>query len=338
MKSLHLGVAIFTVALTLGLSNQANARGADAGSTISNTASVDYTVGTVSTTTSSNTVNVTVAEILAVEVTAPASALQVSPGQTQRALRFRVENIGNGPEAFALSLNSNLGGDDFNPTAASPEIYLDNGDGLVGAGDTPYQPGVNDPLLNEDDFVWVIVVHNIPTTATDGENAYVTLTANARTNTGAGTPGLVYPGDGEGGTDAVVGQRAPGVGSASETEQGEYIVEAVTITANKSQTVTDPFGANRPLPGATIRYSVAVNAVGSGTATTVVFTDNIPAGTDYVAGSLRLNGAPLTDAAADDAGVYEAAPTPRVRVTIGNLAQADGTRTIEFDVTIRTAN
>jgi uncharacterized repeat protein (TIGR01451 family) len=335
MKSLHLGAAIFTVALALGLSsNQANARGADAGSTISNTASVDYTVGTVTTTTSSNTVNVTVAEILAVEVTPPASPLPVAPGQTQRALRFRVENIGNGPEAFAFTVNSNLGGDDFDPVASSPAIYLDDGDGVVGAGDTPYQPGVNDPVLNEDAFVWVLVVHNIPTTVTDGQNALISLTANARTNTGAGTPGLVYAGAGQGGTDAVVGERSPGVGAASETEQGEYEVEAVTVTANKTQTITDTFGASRPLPGATIRYSVAVNAVGSGTATTVVFTDNIPAGTEYVAGSLRLNGTPLTDAAADDAGVYEAAPTPRVRVTIGNLAQSDGTRTIEFDVTI----
>jgi uncharacterized repeat protein (TIGR01451 family) len=333
MQSLRFGAAIFTIALAFGLSsNQASARGADAGSTISNTASVDYTVGTVTTTASSNTVNVTVAEILDVVVQAPASALPVAPGQTQRMLRFRVENTGNGPEAFHLVLNSNVAvGDDFDPVASSPSIYLDNGDGTFGAGDVPYQAGVNDPLLNEDQPVYVFVAHDIPTTVTDNQHAFVTLTANARTGTGAG--GTVFAGAGQGGTDAVVGANG-----ATDTEQGEYTVEAVTVTATKSQTITDQFGANRPLPGATIHYSVAVNAVGSGTATTVVFTDNVPAGTDYVAGSLKLNATALTDSADADVGVYEATPTPRVRVTLGNLQQADGTRTIEFDVLIKTTN
>jgi len=337
MQSLRFGAAIFTIALAFGLSsNQASARGADAGSKISNTASVDYTVGTVTTTAASNTVEVTVAEILDVVVQAPASALPVAPGQTQRMLRFRVENTGNGPEAFHLVLNSNVGSDNFDPVASSPAIYLDNGDGTFGAGDVPYVAGTNDPLLNEDQPVYVFVAHGIPNSVTDGQHAYVTLSADARTGTGA--PGTVFAGAGQGGTDAVVGQRSPGVGSASDTAQGEYTVEAVTVTATKSQTVTDQFGANRPLPGATIHYSVAVNAVGSGTATTVVFTDKVPAGTDYVAGSLRLNSTALTDGVDADAGVYETTPEPRVRVTLGDLGQADGTRTIEFDVLIKPTN
>ncbi len=332
MQSLRFGAAIFTIALAFGLSsNQASARGADAGSKISNTASVDYTVGTVTTTAASNTVEVTVAEILDVVVQAPASSLPVAPGQTQRMLRFRVENTGNGSEAFLLTLNSNLPSDAFDPVAASPSIYLDNGDGIFGAGDVPYQAGVNDPVLNEDGFVYVFVAHNIPTTVTDGQDGSVALTAASRT--GTGTAGTVFAGQGAVGTDAVVG-----TSTATQTAQGTYTVEAVTVTATKSQTVTDQFGANRPLPGATIHYSVAVNAVGSGTATTVVFTDNIPAGTEYVAGSLRLNAATLSDGADADAGVYETSPTPRVRVTLGNLLQADGTRTITFDVLIKTTN
>ena len=332
MQSLRFGAAIFTIALALGLSsNEARAVGADAGSTISNTATVDYTVGTVTSTTSSNTVNVTVAEILNVAVGAPASATPVAPGQAGQRLRFRVENTGNGSEAFLLTLNSNVTGDAFDPVAAAPSIYLDNGDGVFGAGDVPYVPGTNDPLLNEDGFVYVFVAHNIPTTVTDGQDGFVTLTAAART--GTGTAGTVFAGQGTAGTDAVVG-----TSTATQTAQGIYSVEAVTVTATKSQTVTDPFGASRPLPGATIHYSVAVNAVGSGTATTVVFTDNIPAGTDYVAGSLRRNGTPLSDATDADIGEYEATPTPRVRVRVGNLQQSDGTQTITFDVLIKTTN
>ena len=98
------------------------------------------------------------------------------------------------------------------------------------------------------------------------------------------------------------------------------------------------FRSNRALPGATIHYSVAVNAVGKGTASTVIFTDKIPAGTDYVAGSLRRNGSPLSDATDVDIGEYETTPTPQVQVRIGNLQQSDGTQTITFDVLIKTSN
>jgi len=332
MQSLRFGAAIVTVALALGLSsNEARAVGADAGSTISNTATVDYTVGTVTTTASSNTVNVTVAEILNVAVGAPAAATPVAPGQAAQRLRFRVENTGNGPESFLLTLTSVVTGDDFDPVAAAPSIYLDNGDGVFGAGDVPYVPGTNDPLLNEDGFVYVFVAHNIPSAVTDGQDGFVTLTAAART--GTGPAGTVFAGQGAAGTDAVVG-----TSTGTQTAQGIYSVQGVTVTATKSQTVNDPFGGNRALPGATIHYSVAVNAVGSGSASTVIFTDKIPAGTEYVAGSLRRNGSPLSDATDADIGEYETTPDPQVKVRIGSLQQSDGTQTITFDVTIKTTN
>ena len=75
-----------------------------------------------------------------------------------------------------------------------------------------------------------------------------------------------------------------------------------------------------------------MNAVGSGTATTSVFADNIPAGTTYVPGSLTLNSGALTDVADGDVGAYEATPQPRVRVQLGNLTQASGSQTIQFAV------
>jgi hypothetical protein len=77
-----------------------------------------------------------------------------------------------------------------------------------------------------------------------------------------------------------------------------------------------------------------VSATGSGTAGASVFSDNIPASTTYVPGTLRLNSAALSDGADVDAGEYQAAPTRRVRVQLGNLTQASGSQTIEFAVTI----
>jgi hypothetical protein len=66
-----------------------------------------------------------------------------------------------------------------------------------------------------------------------------------------------------------------------------------------------------------------------------VFTDAIPANTTYVAGSLRLNTAALSDAADADAGAFSAAPAPgSISVSLGDLTAAAGPQAIEFTVTI----
>ncbi|MEI9849934.1 MAG: hypothetical protein WDN24_02545 [Sphingomonas sp.] len=56
-----------------------------------------------------------------------------------------------------------------------------------------------------------------------------------------------------------------------------------------------------------------------------------PPGTDYVPGSIRLDGTALTDAADADAGSFDGAG---VRVALGDVA-APATRRIEFQVKIQ---
>ncbi len=100
----------------------------------------------------------------------------------------------------------------------------------------------------------------------------------------------------------------------------------VTVTAVKTQAVVDQLGGARPVPGARINYSIAVNATGSGTATNAVFTDNIPANTTYVPGTLRLNSVALTDAATPMTrlrGSLRATPAARVRVALGTLTAGE---------------
>jgi len=334
VKSFRFSALSGAVALALAFSaNHAHAVGVAAGTPIDNTATVDFTVGTVTSTASSNTVQVVVAEILDVDVTAPSAQTQVAPGATGKVLSFRVDNLGNGSEAFLLVANNSVAGSAFDPIAASPAIYIDSGGAPGGTPDVfdstdiPYVPGGNDPLLIADGHVYVHLVNNIPTTAADGNLGRSTLTATART--GSGAQGTVINGGGTAGTDAVVG-----VTHALDLAQGEYIVQGVTITVTKSQAVVDQFGGAHPLPGARINYTIVVNSVGTGTAATAVFADNIPAGTLYVAGTLTLNGGPLSDLTDVDAGAYETTPQPRVRVQLGNLSQSSGTQTIQFAVLI----
>lgn len=306
-----------------------HAAGTPAGTSIQNTAEVSYTLGSTTTSATSNTSSVTVAEIIDAVLTIAAPTVQVAPGATNEGLVFTLTNTGNGTETFNLTaLSAGVVGDDFDPTLAAPSIYFDtDNSGDFSAGDLAYNPGVNDPLLLADASIRLILVNDIPNTAVNGNRGRSQLTAAAAS--GAGTPGQSFGLVGDGGVEAVAGTTG-----GDAVLFGEYLVGDVLVTAVKSQTILDQFNGARPLPGARITYQIVVTASGSGTALATGFSDLIPANTTYVAGSLELNGAPLSDGADADAGTFVSAPAPQVRVTLGDLSGASGPQTIEFAVTI----
>jgi uncharacterized repeat protein (TIGR01451 family) len=305
-----------------------HAAGTPAGTSIQNTAQVSYTLGSSTATASSNTSSVTVAEILDAVLTIAAPSVQVSAGATTEELVFTLTNTGNGTEAFELTaLSAGVVGDDFDPTLATPAIYFDtDNSGDFSGGDLPYN-GSNNPVLAADASVRLIVVNDIPNTAVNGNRGRSQLTAAAAT--GAGDPGESFGLVGDGGVEAVAGTTG-----GDAVLFGEYLVADILLTAVKSQTILDQFAGARALPGARISYQIVVTASGSGTAAATNFSDLIPANTTYVAGSLELNGAVLSDTADGDAGTFVSAPAPQVRVTLGDLSGASGPQTIEFAVTI----
>ena len=322
--------AALAAALLLGAPAIAFAAGTPAGANIQNTAQVSYTVGGVSTTATSNTTSVLVAEILDVVVTIASPTTSTAPGAVQQELVFTVTNTGNGTETFNLSaLSAGVVGDDFDPILSTPAIYFDSdASGDLSGPDVAYVPGTNDPVLAADATARILVVNNIPAGATNGQRGRSELTARA--STGADAPGTPFDNAGDGGLDAVVGATG-----AQATLFGEYLIAALQISAVKSQTIVDQFGGARALPGARINYQIVVTAFGSGTATAALFTDLIPTSTTYVAGSLELNNATLTDAAdLGDAGEFVTTPAPQVRINLGDLTSASGPQTVEFAVTI----
>lgn len=306
----------------------AHATGTAAGTSIQNTAQVSYDVGGATITATSNATALTVAEIINVNITTLTSSVSVTPGASNQALMYRLTNTGNGAEKFHLTPNSALVGDDFDPVLASTSIYFDT-DATVGfsAGDTAYVPGSNDPTLAADASVVVLVVNNIPTGLTNGAIGKSELTATAFT--GTGTAGTIFAGQGTNGTDAVLG-----TSGGRANNNGKYVAGAITLNAVKSQVIADPFGGTQPVPGASITYQIIITPSGSGAANAATFTDAIPANTTYVASSLKLNNAALSDAADSDAGQYSTSPSAQVRVALGNLTQASGAQTVSFKVTI----
>lgn len=325
---IDLRIASLLIAGLIAAPVVARAAGTGAGTSIQSAAQATYTMAGATHTAASNTVTVTVAEILDVVVTV-AGTSSVTPGASQRALVFTITNIGNGTEAFDLAaLSAGVAGDDFDPTLAVNPIYFDTDDSNdLSPADVPYVPGSNDPVLVPDAAVRVLLVNDIPADAPDSARGRSQLTVLART--GAGAPGTLFAGDGDGGIDAIAGS----TGARAEVF-GEYVAAGMQITAVKTQSVIDASGGSRPLSGARIAYQIVVSAHGTGAAPDAIFSDAIPAHTTYVPGTLELNNAVLSDVADGDAGEFVSAPDSQVRIHLGDLTQAAGPQTIRFAVTI----
>lgn len=291
----------------------ATASGTPAGTQIRNVASISFLEGTTERSVASNEAAFRVDERIDVAIAwLDSGSVPVAPGDQGRVLSFRVVNSGNGPEAFRLSGNGTVAGDQWDPAIVG--LAMDtNGNGLFDAGvDQAYRPGIDDPLLAPDAGVTVFVVTNIPTGLADASLGLGALRATA--TTGSGAPGLTFAGQGENGTDAVVGGTR-----ATSTISGSLIASLVQPQLVKTQEVRDPNGGSSALPGAIITYRLVASYAGSIPNSGAVVDDPVPAGTTYVPGTLTLNGATLTDIADGDAGQASAA---QIRVAIGSLSAA----------------
>lgn len=300
----------------------AQAEGVDAGTLIENTASATYDDGAGTITVPSNTVSVRVDEILDVAVTSVNSG-PVAASRGSAVLTFEVTNVGNGPEAFTLTANPSVANNDFETTIDTVAIDS-NGNGVYDQGVDQILTGARTtPLLDADASVTVFVLVTVPNSVTDRQTSEVELLADAVT--GTGTPGLVFANEGVDGGDAVVGATG-----ADDAATGSILVGIVAVDLVKAAAVSDPFGGTSTVPGATVTYTITADVTGTGSASDLVITDTFPAGTSYVAGSLKLGATALSDASDGDAG--EAGSTG-ISVDVGDVAGGTS-RSVTFDVTI----
>jgi uncharacterized repeat protein (TIGR01451 family) len=303
------------------------ALGTPAGTTVANTATVAWTVGPGSNFTQSSTTQFVVDELVNVVVTLQTvSPVSVTSPDTNRQLTFLVSNTGNGSEAFSLLLDPAQAGDQFDPTNA--RIYLDtNGSTTYEPGVDPlYQPGVNDPVVAADGARMVFALCDIPPARVNGDLGNATLRATSLTGTG---PGTIVLGAGTGGGDAVIG-----AGGGTSVSLAGYLVADLAVSIAKSAVVLDVGGGSVPAPGSRITYTLQVNVTGTGNVANLVITDPLPPFTTYVANSLLLNGAALSDGVDADAGDFGGTAANRVTVTLGSVAGGSLPRTINFAVTI----
>ena len=316
-------LALSSLAIAAALiTTPAHAGGVKAGTLIENTASATYDGGAGPVTIPSNTITVKVDELLDVTVTSRDSGpVSAAPGSA--VLTFELTNTGNGPEAYTLTANPAVAGNDFDTTVNGIAVDT-NGNGV-------YDPGVDQMLtgpattaaIAADASLTVFVLVTIPGGVADGDQSDVSLLAEAVTGTGA--PGTAFAGQGAGGGNAIVGSTG-----ANATATGSLSVGITDVDLIKSATVRDPFGGTGIVPGATITYAIRAEVRGSGSVSDLVVTDAAPADTTYVAGSLKLDGATLTDAADADAG---RSGTSGISVDLGTVS-GGSSRTVTFQVTI----
>ena len=280
---------IMTLALFIGGAPTAFAVGTVSGTNITNTATVDYEVGTDPRTATGsdggflvdNKVDLTVANV-------DANTLNVTPGAANQVRTYTVTNTGNTPQGYSLSTNATTA----NIPMGSVEIWLDtNGNGTwdgPGPGNDTLYGGGNafdlDPngVIGTDDVRTVFVVADTPAAAVDANQDVIHLKAEAReATTGAALTAagsdtalvdIVFA-DGIGTDD---GNR-DGVHSASVT----YTVVSAALSVVKTESTTDPFASDFHIPGAIVQYLIRVTNSGAGTvdSNTVVLNDPIPANT-----------------------------------------------------------
>jgi uncharacterized repeat protein (TIGR01451 family) len=308
---------------SMGVMQSAYAVGVTAGTDITNTATVNYTVGGVDQTpVDSNITTFTVDRKVDLTLT-NVGPTSTTPGATGAAVAYTLTNTGNGADNFTLAGANQAG--DF--TVTGIQVFRDDGTtpGVHDAGDSE----VTAPLaLNADESVTLFIVSNIPLTATNGQDSTVRLTATTTSTetVGADTAGVdvVFA---DAGTDG------------TEFADGEYNVQAATLAVVKSAAIiSDPIngtGADRKaIPGAVIEYSIVVTNNGAVNAAAVTLSDVIPANTSYVANSMTLNAAALTDLGDADAGTATGAPVTAIEVAAGTVNSGGGTATVTFRVTI----
>jgi uncharacterized repeat protein (TIGR01451 family) len=312
-SKLKLLVACSSVPLAMLCAAPAFAAGTTQGTDIINTVNVNYQVGGVSQTqqTAGDTFKVDRKVIFTLSEKAATGTTTVNPGQTAAQTTFILSNTSNDLLDFTITPSQIVGGtashggtDAFNVTNLL--VCLDaNADAVCDAAATATLT-IND--LAADANTTILIVGDIPLTATNGQVAGVTLTAAALNSNGSAfTAATDATTNGAGTVETVFADAAKsGNGGTSVARNGidvatdDYTVSAAVLSVFKSSRVVfdNLNGANtngdptnpKSIPGATVEYCISVsNATGGALATNINISDLVPTNMTYVASSIRIN-------------------------------------------------
>jgi hypothetical protein len=350
------GAGLAALGLALALSaGLAHAGGTPSNTTISNTATLNYTVsgvaqaaigsspggnsvgaGTPTTFLVDKKVNLTV-------TATDGTFVSVTPGSSAQVTTFSVTNTGNDAQDFALTSSQVASGqalfggtDNFDATGCAQ--FVESG---ATAG---YQAGQDTATfinsLAADQSKTVYVVCNIPAGQVNGDVAIVALTATAKVAGSGGTGALTQTvGANTAGVDIVF---ADGAGSddavrdAAFSARDAYKVSSSAITVAKTATlICDPVNSTtnpKNIPGAIVKWTVTITNGAGASASAILntVTDTLDANTTF-----DVN---LVTGAGGAAGCSSAGGTPesgagkgfRVQSSVGTRPVGAGTGSAYF--------
>jgi len=348
---------LFVCLLALGVAQTANAVGTVSGTSVENSATVDYQVGgVVQNQIFSDTAIFVVDNMIDLTVaTFDGAAVIVVPGDTMQVLTYTLTNTGNTVQDYSFTAAGAAGTffgvlDNFD--ALNVLVFVDGN--ANGTYEQLIDVGIYADELAIDASIAVFIVADIPIAQIDGDGALYDLIAQtAQGGVPASQGADILTDDSAIIDDPATIQTvfADGAGSADGIYDGRfssrdvYVVGSAILLVTKISAVTnDPFnlGVNpKAVPGATILYTMNVANTGTVAANAVVLSDEIPANTTFVSGSVSSansnGGAVVTvEFSADGSNWFlaETSPVAFVRVTNSVIDATAGTAQVTFEVLI----
>ena len=208
-----------------------------------------------------NSAKITVSQLYAIEIGANKSTIG-DPGDIVY-YTTTATNTGNGPDIFSLSYTNAM---------TTWEFYFDhNADGLINNGDVLITDSNLDGKLDigtlmQNEVVYLIGKAQIPAGASDAYSSNMIVTATS-------------------------------VGDASVSDAGTLTITVTAPVLSMIKTVS-PTG-NHP-PGTTLTYTCTLTNAGTGVATSVVISDDVPTNTTYETGSMKIGASSKTDVSDGD--------------------------------------
>lgn len=349
-RNMRLLASASVLAASAVAASPAFAAGTTAGTTVTNSVTLDYKVGGIDQAQVSASDSFTVDRKVSLTVTETGNlATTVTPGQSAAVTVFSVSNSSNAPLDFALAASQPSGGtaphggtDNFD--VGNAKVYADtNSNGSYDPG-TDQETGYLDQVA-ADTSRTVFIVADVPLGGATSDVAVVRLSATAAEANASGSQGATVTetaGANTSGMDTVFADTNANGNVARNGihfADDDYVILAASLTATKtSRVISDPFnGTTDPkmIPGAVVEYCIAVaNASGSATATGINISDDVPDETTYdPAFGIRLNGT-VTGSSCNADGTSGGAYTDGiVSGTIGSVV-AGTARTLVFRVSV----
>ncbi|WP_165853478.1 DUF11 domain-containing protein [Aurantiacibacter aquimixticola] len=318
-----------------------------AGSTITNTVTVDFQVGGVAQTAVTDSDTFTVDRKIDVTVASVGASPNVSAGQTGVVRQFTVTNDSNATVGFALTAQGAAGGGYIPQNVV---IFDDiDGDGEYDAGEEI----TFIDTLGQDETRNVWVKFDVPNTATNGQATDIILVANAHEADTGAIGAEIEATTGPNDPDAIDTVLADGIGVAGvdaanagdHADSHTVAVNAADMSVQKFSTVVwDPVNMTtnpKAIPGARVQYCIAVtNASGAATATNVVVDDDLPGEVTFFPDAYGTTGDVIVDGTlsgglctgGSEVDGYTTADT-NVNESMSDIAGGQ-TRTLYFTVTI----